>query len=171
MKRFVPLAMTALLVVGPASAVEPASPERLDEVAKKGAEVMPFSLDKTLHVFAKNKRGGRQEVLAKDPRDAGQIRLIREHLSALAKDFSRGDFGNPAKIHGDDMPGLAEMKAAEPGKIGFDYRELPKGARIDYSAKDERLIDAIHRYFDAQLSDHARHAMPGGHHHFSMPGQ
>jgi hypothetical protein len=40
-------------------------------------------------------------------------------------------------------------------------KELPNGAEIDYSTDNAKLIEAIHKWFDAQLSDHARHAIPG----------
>ena len=160
------LSMTAFAV----AATEPASPARLGEVAERGMHVMPFDLEKTTHVFSKTNDGGRQEVLVKDAKEKGQIRLIREHLSAIAAKFAKGDFSGPAQIHGEDMPGLAELKAARPGQVKFAYRELPKGARIDYSTKDRVLVDAIHSYFDAQLRDHARHAsMWGAHSH--MHGQ
>ena len=148
----------------PVFAVEPASSARLDKVAERGRQVMPFDLEKTTHVFTKTNNGGRQEVLVKASKDKEQIRLIREHLSTIAANFGKGDFSGPAQIHGEDMPGLAEMKSARPGQVKFAYRELPKGARIDYSTKDRALVDAIHAFFDAQLSDHARHAMAGGPH-------
>ena len=168
-----PLSFLFLLLTAaslPAFAVEPASSARLDEVAERGRQVMPFNLEKTTHVFSKTNDGGRQEVLAKASKDKEQIRLIREHLSAIAANFAKGDFSGPAQIHGEQMPGLAELKDARPGQVKFAYRELPKGARIDFSTQDRSLIDAIHSYFDAQLRDHARHASMGGA-HSHMHGQ
>lgn len=44
------------------------------------------------------------------------------------------------------------------------YKKLPDGAEITYATHIEKLKRAIHQWFDAQLSDHARHAMPGHHH-------
>ena len=38
------------------------------------------------------------------------------------------------------------------------YRELPGGAEIHYTGKDVATVDAIHKWFDAQLSDHGRDA-------------
>jgi hypothetical protein len=66
----------------------------------------------------------------------------------------------PVSIHGRDMPGLAELEKAQPGQLRIEYEQLPKGAQIEYSSDNPALIDAIHRYFDAQLSDHAG-ALPG----------
>lgn len=48
------------------------------------------------------------------------------------------------------------------------YRELPDGAEIAYATSIEKLKHAIHRWFDAQLSDHARHAVPGHNTHQHM---
>lgn len=150
-----------LLAYGTASAAAPADAARLDEVERRGAEVMPFSLERTVHVFTKTERGGLQQVLARDDADAGQVALIREHLQQVAGRFARGDFTDPAAIHGDDMPGLEELRRARSGQIEVVYGELPRGAQIEYATRDPALIAALHRWFDAQLSDHARHAVSG----------
>jgi hypothetical protein len=96
--------------------------------------------------------------------------LVRSHLSQLATHFAEGDFSGPRRIHGDDMPGVKALASAA-GKVRFVYRDLPNGAEIEYRTEDKPLIEAIHSYFDAQLSDHARHAVPGGHgmHHDHQP--
>lgn len=153
-----------------AYAQAPASPERLDEVAERGAHVMPFALEKTRHVFDKTKHGGIQQVVAKDAADSEQIALIRRHLSDIADGFKRGDFSKQRRIHGDDMPGVNDL-AASYRNIRFDYRELPNGAEIEFVAEEPALVDAIHRYFNAQFRDHARHAVAGGHsmHHGHQP--
>jgi hypothetical protein len=52
--------------------------------------------------------GGRQTVTADTPKDGEQIALIRQHLQDEAEKLRRADFGDPATIHGHDMPGLAE---------------------------------------------------------------
>lgn len=164
------LGWLAWLITTPVFAAEPASEKRLDEVAERGSHVMPFDLEKTTHIFSKTDAGGIQQVIAKDQSDSGQINLIRLHLSEIAKAFKQGDFSNPEKIHGATMPGLAELRAAKPGQIKIVYKELPDGAEITYATHIEKLRRAIHQWFDAQLSDHARHAVPGhshgsGHHH------
>jgi len=142
-------------------ASEKTNNQRLDEVAERGSHVMPFDLEKTTHIFSKTDTGGIQQVIVKDKHDTEQIRLIRTHLSGIAEEFKRGDFSDPEKIHGASMPGLAELKAAEPGQIDIVYKELPDGAEITYNTSIEELRHAIHRWFNAQLSDHARHAVPG----------
>jgi hypothetical protein len=147
----------ALLSVVSLNGWAAADAQRLHSVAERGRHVMPFDLDKTLHIFDKTSHGGIQQVVAKDAQDRPQIDLIRQHLSQLAAHFAQGDFSGPSQIHGKHMPGLATL-AEFYRQIGFNYRELPNGAQIEYVSEDSALVDAIHRYFNAQLSDHARHA-------------
>lgn len=161
MKRLIVCLSMWLFIAASLQAAERASDERLDEVVRRGSHVMPFDLEQTTHVFSKTGKGGLQQVVVKDSSNADQIKLIRQHLAKISNEFMQGDFSNPAKIHGEDMPGLAELRAAKLGQIKVIYRELPNGAEIDYSTDDPKLIEAIHQWFDAQLSDHARHAVPG----------
>lgn len=147
----------------PVYALEKADDRRLDEVAERGSHVMPFDLEKSVHIFSKTNTGGTQQVIVKDKSDVEQINLIRSHLSEITEAFKQGNFSNPEKIHGASMPGLAEMKSAKPGQIEITYKELPDGAEITYATSIEKLKHALHQWFDAQLSDHARHAVPEHH--------
>jgi hypothetical protein len=142
---------------------------RLDEVAKRGSHVMPFDLEQTTHVFTKTETGGIQQVVVKDKANTSQIKLIREHLSKISQEFKQGDFSNPAKVHGDNMPGLSELRKAKPGELQIAYRELAGGAEITYQSNNPSLQNGLHQWFDAQLSDHARHAV-AGHDHPAMQG-
>ena len=159
-EHFTSLLITLLLIT-PLFAAEPENELRLDDVAERGAHVMPFDLEKTMHFFTKTTRGGIQQVIAKDKLDTEQIQLIRAHLREISITFANADFSKPAQIHGDDMPGLAELWSAQPGQIKIEYEALANGAQIIYTAKFPTLAQAIHRWFDAQLSDHAHHAAPG----------
>lgn len=135
-----------------------APPTRQEEVATRGAQVMPFDLEQTMHMFQPLADGGRQTVTAKDPANSQQIALIQAHLQEEAAKFRRGDFSDPAKIHGEDMPGLAALRAGA-GHIDVQYTPLPNGAEIQYTTKDPALIAALHQWFTAQLADHGHHAM------------
>lgn len=128
------------------------------EVAQKGAVVMPFNVHSTIHVFQKNQTGGIQQVVAKDPKDAGLVAAIRTHLEMEAERFGKGDYSDPAKIHGMAMPGLKYLSGVKPGQIAITYRNVSGGAAIDYVGADAATIDAIHKWFDAQLSDHGEDA-------------
>ena len=133
---------------------------RQEEVAERGAEVMPFDLEKTTHVFEPTRTGGVQQVVADDPSDGEQVALIRAHLREEAEAFRRGDLSDPAKIHGQDMPGLEKLQAGA-AEIDIRYSELPDGAQIEYETSDPALVSALHEWFDAQLSDHGGHAEGG----------
>ncbi len=127
-------------------------------VHEQGSTVMPFALDRTTHVFKTTEIGGIETVIAKDTAESEQIALIQQHLEHEAMQFRAGDFGDPATIHGTGMPGLTEL-AADVANITFSYAALPNGAQITYATKDPHLIDALHRWFAAQLADHGHDAM------------
>ena len=134
-----------------------ASAARQAEVAERGSSVMPFDLDRTTHHFAKTDTGGVQSVTADNPADATQVELVQQHLQQEAERFRRGDFADPARIHGGDMPGLAALRGSA-GKISVDYAATADGARITYATGDSVLVTALHSWFDAQVSDHGAHA-------------
>jgi hypothetical protein len=121
---------------------------------------MPFDLERTTHRFTKNSSGGVQDVVADDAGDTTQIALIRQHLQHEADRFRRGDFTDPARIHGTDMPGLAALRAGS-GKVTVDYTATADGARITYTTADAALVTALHAWFDAQVGDHGSHATHG----------
>ena len=126
---------------------------------------MPFELSATTHVFTKTKDGGLQRVVAKNPGDNEQIHLIRLHLDEIARRFARGDFSAPIAIHGSHMPGVAELTKAKRGELRVTYSELANGGQIEYAARDPNLVVALHRWIDAQLSDHGRDAQEVQEHH------
>jgi hypothetical protein len=130
---------------------------RQEEVAARGAEVMPFDLARTTHIFEKLDDGGLQTVRADDPSDAIQIQLIQVHLTEEAGKFRQGDFSDPMAIHGHRMPGLAELRAGA-SRIDVRYTALPEGGQIRYTTTDPTLINGLHRWFDAQLMDHGADA-------------
>ncbi len=127
-------------------------------VATRGAQVMPFDLEQTIHVFQRLDDGGRQTVTVKDPSNARQIALIQSHLQHEADKFRQGDFSDPARIHGDEMPGLAELKAGF-GQIDIRYTALPNGGEIRYTTANPSLVIALHRWFRTQVAEHGRHAV------------
>lgn len=144
---------------------EMAKAQRQAEVAERGKDVMPFSLGATRHVFTKTPQGGVQQVVARNAADAAQVQLVRQHLQEIRDQFLSGDFSGPAHIHGDDMPGLAGLRAARPGQVAIRYRDIEGGAELVYATQEAPLVAALHKWFDAQLSDHGRDAMAGHEHH------
>lgn len=158
MNPMIGLMTAGVLVAATAFAAQPrdADPARQADVARKGAMVMPFDLARTTHFFDDRATGGVETVTANDGADTRQIGLIRGHLSAEAERFARGDFSDPAQIHGEDMPGLAELSRAG-AKLRVTYRELPAGASLTYASRDKAVISAIHEWFAAQRADHGAH--------------
>jgi hypothetical protein len=138
-----------------------ASEQRQADVAQRGTDVMPFNLAATTHIFTKTAQGGVQQVVVKQAGNAEQIELTRLHLQEIRDQFLKGDFSGPERIHGQDMPGLAALKAAQPGQIAISYRALKGGAELSFTTTNEALASALHAWFDAQLSDHGEDAMAG----------
>ena len=141
--------------------------QRQAEVAKRGVDVMPFSLPATTHIFSKADVGGVQQVVARKSSETAQVKLVRQHLKEIREQFLKGDFSGPAHIHGQNMPGLAELKTAKPGQIAIVYKDIQGGAQLTYATPEPRLVIALHAWFDAQLSDHGKDAMAGHHQHGS----
>jgi len=54
--------------------------------------------------------GGLRQVVADNASDTEQIARIRSQLQDEAAKFQRGNFSDPAAIHGGAMPGLAELQ-------------------------------------------------------------
>lgn len=130
------------------------------EVAERGTEVMQFDLDATTHIFDKTPNGVIERIVADDPQDATQIRLVREHLTKEEARFEGGDFSSPAAIHGDDMPGLQELSAGA-SEIDMEYTEIPTGAELTFTTTDPALVRALSAWADAQVFDHGEHANQG----------
>lgn len=135
-----------------------ADAQRQAEVSRRGKDIMPFSLQATTHIFTKNAKGGVQRVVAKNSSDAAQVELIRQHLQEIREQFLKGDFSGPSHIHGQDMPGLVELTEAKPGQLDIAYKDVQGGAQLTYKTQEVALVNALHKWFDAQLSDHGKDA-------------
>lgn len=133
------------------------STSRQEQIARRGEQVMPFDLDGTTHHFQKAGDGLTQAVVADDPANSAEVHKIRAHLRSEATKFRRGTFDDPARIHGASMPGLAELRRHD-GRLTIRYRATSDGAQITFSTKDRSLIEALHRWADAQVADHGEHA-------------
>lgn len=150
--------LTAILVMaGSQYAFADTGNQHQATVEKQSERVMPFTMDESMHVFSPSVSGGTQTVLVHGG-DARQVALVRAHLRKEAAAFARGDFADPASIHGGRMPGLRVMheRASE---IRVRYSDVPSGARIAYAAQAPAVIAAIHAWFEAQVHDHGSHAM------------
>lgn len=133
-----------------------------------GVRAMPYSQEQTVQTFSKTVHGGVQHVVAKSAGNAQVIKSIQAHLSKIAGDFRKGDFSVTERQHGADMPGLAQLKKAQPDDIRFEYKPLENGAQIHYSSEYPQHVQALHEWFDAQTREHGATVSPGhGQHHMT----
>ena len=162
LRKITALAMAAVLTLGLGLAQQ-AMPGMPDPgQAQRERQIMPFSLEATLHTFTNAVNGGTETVTVKNPKDSKNLALIRKHLQKEAIKFGRGDFSDPTFIHGKDMPGLAQVQAgAKSGRIKISYTTLKPGAQLRYITKDAALVKALHTWFAAQVMDHSSHAKMG----------
>lgn len=123
-----------------------------DMVMQHGAQVMPFDQSQAMHMFLPSTTGGVVEVVVHDM-DQTQIALVRSHLLQEAAKFSRGDYSDPAYIHGKAMPGLTPLEAGA-SRVSIRYFETPTGAAIMLASSDQQLVLAIHQWLAAQQHDH-----------------
>ena len=149
-----PKAVAILLLLSSSSVYAQTIQEHVHQMAHS---VMPFDMSKTVHIFMMTESGGVQRVIANDAGAPDQIALIQQHLKHEAERFQRGDYSDPATLHGTDMPGLRELRAGAAG-IKVLYADLPVGAEITFETTDLHLLTAIHRWFGAQLSEHGSDA-------------
>ena len=119
--------------------------------------VMPFDMSKTVHIFQMTESGGIQRVVAKDPIEADQVTLIRQHLQHEAERFSAVTTRIPQCSMDNSCRASQISKTADPTSK-MSYSPLPAGAEITFETKDLHLLTAIHRWFGAQLSEHGADA-------------
>ena len=128
-------------------------PTRQEVVARRGSKIMPFGLNATTHQFDTNSTGAFETVTANNADDSEQTDLIRSHLRNEAIRIQQEDFGDPAAIHGHDMPGL-EALTRSAGQIDVDYSDVPAGARITLTTRNPELRAALAEWVMAQNTDH-----------------
>lgn len=97
--------------------------------------------------------------------------MIQAHLLKLANEFRKGDFSATERVHGADMPGLALLKTAKTDDIKFEYKPLGNGAQIHYSTEYPQFVQALHLWFDAQISDHGNDVIPEHSQHHLTPAE
>lgn len=148
--------LLVLIVLFAASALGASATTRQQQVRSNGEHVMPFSLNATLHEFRPVPLGGVMTIVARK-NDAAQIRLIQSHLLKEANAFERGNYADPAAIHGMQMPGLPYL-STHSSEVVVRYQPLEKGARISFFGSTAKSVKAIHEWFAAQLADHGSDA-------------
>ena len=152
MKRNTYVAIIALALVVVPLAARADNPDE-NMVVEYGAQVMPFDQTQAKHMFLPSAGGGVVEIVVHNM-DATQIALVRSHLLQEAAMFARGDYSDPAYIHGKTMPGLDRLKSGA-SRVSVRYFETPSGAAITLASDDQDLVAAIHQWLAAQQRDHS----------------
>jgi hypothetical protein len=171
MKNYPLLLIGLFLISTTASALEKSTPRPADEVHQRTQQNLPYPLDQTLQTFTKTVHGGVQHVIAKSADNLQLIKSIQAHLLKIANEFKKGDFSTTERIHGADMPGLAQLKKAEIDEIRFDYKPLENGGQIHFSTEYTQYVQALHDWFDAQSNDHGNDAIPEHNKHHLTPAE
>lgn len=122
-------------------------------VKERGAHVMGFDQDATVHHFRLHADGGSIDIAVKDPSDATNRDAIRSHLPHIAQMFGEGNFEAPMLIHDTDVPGTKQMAALK-NRLRFVYVETPGGGRVDIFTTDAQAIAAVHEFMRFQIRDH-----------------
>jgi hypothetical protein len=146
------LVFCAALVAFTAPAYADTPTANQNTIMTRGAQIMPFDMTTAMHMFLPSSSGGVLEVMVHDM-DPTQITLVRSHLLAEAAKFGRGDYSDPAYIHGKTMPGLAQLESGA-SRISIRYFETPTGAAITCSSADREMVSVIHDWLAAQQRDH-----------------
>jgi hypothetical protein len=129
-------------------------------MAARAQQVMPFDLNRTTHTFTQTPQGGVEKVVVNEPSDTRDRDLIRSHLQTEAENFRHGNYSDPAKIHGMDMPGVNELEHGA-ARVKVVYAQTTGGAQITYTSTEPTLISALHAWFDRQAGDHSAPGMGG----------
>lgn len=130
---------------------------------QRGRIAMGVDQYTSIHRFDDLTDGGRIE-LQRDRDDAVGVKAIRDHLRAISRSFSAGDFSTPAFVHMRDVPGARTM-AAKHRVIRYAFRDLPRGGELRISTADPAARGAVHEFLAFQRSDHhaAGHEMHASH--------
>ncbi len=118
----------------------------------RGRQAMGVDQYTSTHRFDALPDGGRIE-LQRDGDDPEGVATIRAHLRAIAGAFARDDFGTPAVVHAQPVPGT-EVMAARRANIRYEYRDLPRGGEVRITTADAEALRAIHAFMAFQRGDH-----------------
>ena len=126
----------------------------LGSLDQRGAMVMGFDQQSTVHHFLLFIDGGAIDVNVKDSADVANRDAIRSHLSHIAMMFADGDFEAPMLVHNSkDVPGTRGM-ATHKDVIRYRYVETRDGGRVDIVTTDAEALAAVHAFLTFQITDH-----------------
>jgi hypothetical protein len=153
----VALAVTGLAsgTAGRAAAQQPPSTHDAHHAAvdARGARVMGFDQQRTMHRFRLYEDGGAIDVAVREPRHAADRDAIRQHLPHIAALFAQGRFDAPMLVHATEVPGTAELGRLA-ADVTYTYVETPAGGRVDIVTRHPEALAAVHRFLAFQIADH-----------------
>jgi hypothetical protein len=162
------LLLMCLLVLSSNTYAEDQKPTTIEQRMQL---LLPYIVDQTLESFSKTVHGGIQHVVVKSADNSVQIKVVQTHLRKMVERYRKGDFSFSEKLHGADMPGLAQLKAAKVDDIKYEYQQLTNGGQIHYSSEYPLLVAALHEWFDAQNKQHGNVEINGHKHHHADNNQ
>lgn len=145
--------ITLLLAAASTAALAATPHQHHEAVAARGAAVMGFDQQQTVHRFVLYEDGGAIDVSIRDAADPTNLAAIRSHLPHIAGMFAGGRFDAPMLVHATEVPGTAEMTALK-DRIAYTYVETPRGGRVDIVSRDRDAVAAVHRFLRFQIADH-----------------
>jgi len=123
-------------------------------VNDRGAMVMGFDQDKTVHHFHLYEDGGAIDILVKDAADTKDRDGIRSHLPHITMMFGTGNFDAPMLVHDTkNVPGIATLVARK-DEIRYTYADTPRGGRVNIVTKDREARSALHEFLKYQIKEH-----------------
>jgi hypothetical protein len=122
-------------------------------VDARGAHVMGFDQQRTVHHFRLYEDGGAIDVAVKDPANATDREAIRQHLPHIARLFAEGRFDLPMLVHDTNVPGTGELARLK-AQVTYTYVETPGGGRVDIVTRHAEALAAVHRFLAFQIADH-----------------
>src|SRR5262245_24711554 len=147
-----PACCTVALLI--AVSVSIAGQDHRASMDNRGAMVMGFDQQRTVHQFVLFTNGGAIDVSVKDKSDARNRDAIRSHLPHIAMMFTDGNFEAPMLVHDSKhVPGTQAM-AARKDRIRYQYVETSTGGRVDIITTDDEALAAVHAFLMFQIADH-----------------
>lgn len=168
MKTLILIALS--LWIGLAEAKESVVTKKAEK-APASSQLVPYDTQQALESFSKTVHGGIMHIIAKSVDNTQQVKLIQSYLRQTAAEYKKGDFSSTERFHGSNMPGLAQMKSAKADDIRYDYKALPNGGQIHFSAEYPHLLNALHQWFDAQIQEHGSSTLPDHDGHHGSPAE
>jgi hypothetical protein len=141
----------ATIVLG--AHVTAVSSQHHTDADRRGAQVMGFDQQLTVHRFSLYTDGGAIDVQVKDPADKTNLDAIRTHLPHIALLFGQGNFDAPMLVHDRKVPGTAEMARLK-DRLTYKYVDTQRGGRVDIVTTDAEALAAVHQFLRFQIADH-----------------